>query len=166
MCCTTTMCRENPRAVAKARTAARLAHRWRFRSRPPSTARRCGLAWLSRALGGIDRSGFCAAVLRLAADLDLPDQLVGDSSMCADAASFGLATKSNAPNASALNVAEAPWVVCELTMITGTRCTAHDLAQSLHAVHARHFQIERDHVRLSSSIFLRPNSPSIAVPTT
>ncbi len=35
--------------------------------------------------------------------------------------SCGLATKSNAPSASALSVIDAPAVLCELTTITGSR---------------------------------------------
>src|SRR6185312_5060986 len=43
------------------------------------------------------------------------------SSMWAEAASRGLATKSRAPSARALNVAVAPSVLSALTMMTGTR---------------------------------------------
>src|SRR5208282_4994445 len=42
------------------------------------------------------------------------------SGMCAET-SCGLATKSNAPSPSALNVIDAPVVLCELTTITGSR---------------------------------------------
>src|SRR5262249_44833939 len=43
------------------------------------------------------------------------------ASRLAWAASRGLATKSKAPSASALNVAEAPAVLCALTMMAGMR---------------------------------------------
>ena len=55
-----------------------------------------------------------------AATLIFPISSAAISSICAWAASRGLATKSNAPSAKALNVAEAPAVECELTMMTGS----------------------------------------------
>ena len=60
----------------------------------------------------------------------------------------------------------APRSVCALTTITGTSMLARDLAQHFDAVHARHVQIERHHVRAKFGDLFQPDSPSIAVPTT
>src|ERR1700674_2573203 len=55
-----------------------------------------------------------------AATLILIDSSAGICSMCPEAASCGLVTKSKAPSDRAFSVSEALWVVCVLTTITGT----------------------------------------------
>src|SRR5262249_61311640 len=80
--------------------------------------RKAGLAAFS--LSG-NTSGCTVRDLLLAAALILAIKSWAISSMCAEAASRGLATKSNAPNARALKVDIAPSVLSALTMITGTR---------------------------------------------
>src|SRR5689334_6420666 len=121
-------------------------------------------------LFGLGRSSTTGAVvfrsLLLAATLILLIRSRAISSMCAEAASRGLATKSNAPRASALKVALAPSVVSALTTITGTR-NRRVIWRSVSRPSMR--GISRSSVTTSgrrSSIFFSPNAPSIAVPTT
>ena len=82
------------------------------------------------------------------------------------ATSFGLATKSNAPNASALSVIDAPAVECELTTMTGSfQCRMICFSVSMPFSPG----ISRSRVTtcgFRSSIFFKPKLPSIAVPTT
>ena len=80
--------------------------------------------------------------------------------------SFGLATKSNAPSASALRVIAAPAVLCELTTITGRR---QRRMISFRVSIPFSPGISRSSVITcgdKSSIFFNAKWPSIAVPTT
>ena len=105
-------------------------------------------------------------ILFLAATLILAIRSEAISSIWAEAASRGLATKSNAPSASALKVALAPSVVKALTTITGKR-KRRVILRSVSRPSMR--GISRSSVTTSgrsSSIFFSPNAPSMAVPTT
>jgi len=81
--------------------------------------------------------------------------------------SAGLATKSNAPSAKALNVTEAPSLLCELTTITGRRCRRMISFNMSRPFHARHFQIEGHNLGAAAPpSFSTQKFPSMAVPTT